>query len=111
MLLPESDELHYDLIDYYTIGLTLRSHWEMIWQIISHWIIICSFYFITEKYRWAVTAILVLHIIDLMDYKLRFGEFLFHVWSYPVEYTLIKGIFMVLIISAVFIHDLYTAKN
>jgi len=110
-LLPESDITYNNLIIYRNVIISKRSHWSFIWGIISNAIIVASFLIVTKKYRWAITLLFILYILDLPDYWLIFGEAIFFIKKYPIEYGLIKGIFMVCIFTAIFINEFCVARN
>jgi len=108
-LLPDSEERFYDYIVFVRVGMCKQTYYFMLLTIVSNMILVSSFYFIAIKYRTIVHVLFFLYFLDLIDFKLFYGDTLFIYKDYPIHYSFIKGISMVSVFSFIIMREIYEA--
>lgn len=102
-LFPESDTLYRFFLFKPEIQLTLRMHLWFVCRIAEIIAIYCGVSMLIERFRWEITVILVLYMLDLPDYLLIYQEALFYIGHWPIEFGLIKGIIIIFIAAKTYL--------
>lgn len=96
-LFPESDTLYSFFLFKPEIQLTLRMHLWFACRIAEIIAIYCGVSLLFERFKFEITVILILYILDLPDYLFLYQEALFSIGRLPIEFGLIKGIVFIFI--------------
>ncbi len=116
--LPEDDTLCKNLFPYYKGEHGHMPYRTYIWilnELISRAILIAAFYVLIKRFILLFTFLFILYALDIPDFLLIFGEpFMYlnlnlniNLKNTPIEFGLIKGIFMVLIWSIILAKSLF----
>jgi hypothetical protein len=95
-VLPESD-VERDYFLYADQVITERTHLYFIFERVQMMIIVSAFSLLISKYKVEFNILFFVVTLDLFDYLLFYCEPMFYLYKYPVEWSLIKGIFIALV--------------